>query len=123
MSTYSPLAAGLLSGTMLQNSQSARSGSRFYTTPHYMDLYYTERNFKVVELLRGKATELGLPMTRLAMAWVLSNTDVTAMLVGADTPEQLDEAIAAYLMEFDLAVFEEMSAWGGGELAPFSFPK
>ena len=46
-----------------------------------------------MELLRAKAAEMGLPMTRLAMAWVLSNQDVDAMLVGADNAEQLDEAM------------------------------
>ena len=76
-----------------------------------MDLYYTEANFRMVELLRAKAAEIGVPMTRLAMAWVLSNPDVTTMLVGADDTRQLDEAIAAYEMRLDPAVRDEMSAW------------
>ena len=111
VATYSPLGAGLLAGTATPDRSRAPRGSRFYVAPDYMDLYYTEANFRMVELLRARAAELGVPMTRLAMAWVLSNQDVTAMLVGADDTRQLDEAVAAYEMRLDPAVRSEMSAW------------
>ena len=111
VATYSPLGAGLLAGTASPDRSRAPRGSRFYVAPDYMDLYYTEANFRMVELLRAKAVELGVPMTRLAMAWVLSHADVTAMLVGADDIRQLDEAVAAYEMRLDPAVRDEMSAW------------
>ena len=111
VSTYSPLGAGLLTGAMPPDRSMAPRGSRFHVAPDYMDLYYTEANFRMVELLRAKAAELGVPMTRLAMAWVLSNPDVTAMLVGADDTRQLDQAVAAYEMRLDPAVRDEMSAW------------
>lgn len=111
VATYSPLGAGLLAGTATPNRLRAPKGSRFYVAPDYMDLYYTEANFRMVELLRAKAAEMGVPMTRLAMAWVLCNPDVTAMLVGADDTRQLDQAVAAYEMRLDPAVRDEMSAW------------
>ncbi len=111
VSTYSPLGAGLLAGNVPPDRSRAPRGSRFYVAPDYMDLYYSESSFRTVELLRAKADEEGLPMTRLAMAWVLSNPDVDAMLVGADNLGQLDEAIAAYEMRLDPAVRCEMSAW------------
>ena len=111
ISTYSPLGAGLLTGIVPSDRSQAPRGTRFYVAPDYQDLYYSDSSFRIVELLRDKAAEVGLPMTRLAMAWVLSSPDVTAMLVGADNAEQLDEAIAAYEMELDPAVRAEMSGW------------
>ena len=111
-STYSPLGAGLLTGIVPADRSKAPKGTRFYVAPDYIKLYYSESSFRIVELLRARAAEMGLPMTRLAMAWVLSNPDVDAMLVGADNTEQLDEAIAAYEMGLDLELRAEMSGWG-----------
>ena len=111
ISTYSPLGAGLLTGIVPPDRSQAPKGTRFYVAPDYQNLYYSESSFRIVELLRAKAGELGLPMTRLAMAWVLSSPDVTSMLVGADNVEQLDEAISAYEMGLDPAVRAEMSGW------------
>ena len=41
------------------------------------------------------AEERGLPMARIAMAWVLSKPVVTAPIVGATKPHHLAEAAAA----------------------------
>ena len=111
ISTYSPLGAGLLTGIVPPDRSQAPKSTRFYVAPDYQNLYYSESSFRIVELLRAKASEMGLPMTRLAMAWVLSSPDVTSMLVGADNAEQLDEAIAAYEMRLDPETRAEMSGW------------
>jgi aryl-alcohol dehydrogenase-like predicted oxidoreductase len=45
--------------------------------------------------LRGLAAEAGMSMVQLAVAWVLANPVITAPIVGASRPEQLDDVLAA----------------------------
>jgi 1-deoxyxylulose-5-phosphate synthase len=61
----------------------------------YRDRYWRERELETVEALRPLATEAGMSMTQMAVAWVLENPIVTAPIVGASRPEQLDDALAA----------------------------
>jgi aryl-alcohol dehydrogenase-like predicted oxidoreductase len=48
-----------------------------------------------VQKLRPIADELDLTMAQLAVAWVLSNDNVAAALVGASRPEQVHENVKA----------------------------
>jgi 1-deoxyxylulose-5-phosphate synthase len=94
---YNPIAGGLLSG---KHSASAgpTEGSRFTlgnAAERYQDRYWHERQFETVEALRPIAVEAGLSMASLATAWVMANPTITAPIVGASKPEQLDDAIAA----------------------------
>ena len=41
------------------------------------------------------ALDLGVPLATLAVAWVLANPNVSAAIVGASRPEQLDETVKA----------------------------
>jgi aryl-alcohol dehydrogenase-like predicted oxidoreductase len=45
--------------------------------------------------IRQTAAELGVPMSRLAIAWCISKAWMTSVLVGARTPEQVRENAAA----------------------------
>ena len=109
--TYSPLAAGLLAGFISPDRLYPLKGSRFYVAPDYMDLYYNERNFEIVEFLRYEAQRLGITMARLAMAWVLHNKMVHGVIIGADDIYQFSEAVEAMATIIEPAVFHEMSKW------------
>jgi aryl-alcohol dehydrogenase-like predicted oxidoreductase len=61
----------------------------------YRDRYWREHELDTVEALRPLAAEAGMSMTQMAVAWVLENPVVTAPIVGASRPEQLDDALAA----------------------------
>ena len=41
------------------------------------------------------ATEAGLPLTQLALRWLLQRNEVTSVLIGARTVAQLEECAAA----------------------------
>ena len=111
--TYSPLAAGFLSGkyTPTEERQSFPTGTRFDISPAHADVYFSDLNFRVLEQLREKAAELDEPMVYLAMAWVLSQADLTSVLVGARTIEHIDNAIRARDEGISQALRDEMSAW------------
>jgi aryl-alcohol dehydrogenase-like predicted oxidoreductase len=109
--TYSPIGAGFLTGKYTPDRSAFPKGTRFDVIPGHADVYFSERNFRVVERLREMSARVGLPMARLAMAWVLRNPAVHTMLVGARTLEHLDNAVTALQTELSNEWFEEMNEW------------
>ena len=51
--------------------------------------------FTSVEDLRAVAEDAGVPMTTMAIQWVLANPVITAPIIGASRPEQLAASVAA----------------------------
>jgi diketogulonate reductase-like aldo/keto reductase len=45
--------------------------------------------------LEGLARELGLPLAQLAVAWCLKNPDVSSVILGASSPDQLRETLGS----------------------------
>ena len=97
MIPYNPIAGGLLSGKHRPEA-GPLAGTRF-THPtagaRYRERYWQQRELATVEALRPLATEAGMSMAQMAVAWVLENPVITAPIVGASRPEQLDDALAA----------------------------
>src|SRR5207344_2765205 len=93
--TYSPLAAGFLTGKYTPDRSAFPKGTRFDVVPGHADVYFSERNFRIVDRLREMAERVAVPAARLAMAWVLKNASVNTVLVGARTTAHLDNAVAA----------------------------
>ena len=103
---YNPLAGGLLSGKHRREA-GPTPGTRFTlgsAAGRYQDRYWHEREFATVEALRPLAREAGLSPARLALAWTLAEPAITAPIVGASRPEQLDDAIAAVEKPLDAAL-------------------
>lgn len=94
---YNPVAGGLLSGK--HNSQGApEEGSRFTlgtAAQRYQDRYWHEGMFDTVEQLRPIASDAGMSLPQMAVAWVMANPAVTAPIIGASRPEQLDDTLKA----------------------------
>jgi aryl-alcohol dehydrogenase (NADP+) len=103
---YNPLAGGLLSGKHRRDS-GPTPGTRFTlgnAAERYQDRYWHEREFDTVEALRPLAAEAGLSLASLALAWVLAEPAITAPIVGASRPDQLDDAVAATEKPLDAAL-------------------
>jgi aryl-alcohol dehydrogenase (NADP+) len=103
---YNPLAGGLLTGKHRPGS-APTPGTRFTlgsAAERYQERYWNERAFATVAALHGLAREAGTTLTTLSVAWTLANPAITAPLLGASRPEQLDEtlAAAAYRLDPDL---------------------
>ena len=108
---YSPLAAGFLTGKYTPDRSQFPKGARFDLSPGHADIYFNDHNFRVVEHLRKKAEEMGLPMVRLAMAWAMTHPDVTATLIGARTTAHIDNALLAAEMGLAPELRKTMSSW------------
>jgi aryl-alcohol dehydrogenase (NADP+) len=94
---YNPIAGGLLSGKH-NRSAPPPEGTRFTlgnAAANYQDRYWHEREFATVEELRKVAERQGVPLVTLAVAWLLANPVITAPIVGASRPAQLDDTLAA----------------------------
>jgi len=94
---YNPLAGGLLTGKHKYDAPPPE-GTRFTlgsAAGNYQNRYWQEREFRSVESLREIAAGADLGMVEMAIAWVLANPVVTAPIIGASKPQQLDASIAA----------------------------
>ena len=111
VSPYSPLGAGFLAGKYTSADAELPQGTRFHIVPAHSDIYFKDENFRMLERLRQKADEMGLPMVRLAMAFVMSSPYVTCTLVGARKYDHIDNALASYEMELDPDLRAEMASW------------
>ena len=95
---FSPLAGGWLTGKY-RRGEAYPSGSRMTLRPDpYADLV-NEETFDGLEAFAAAAADLGVEPATLAVAWVLGNPQVTAVVVGPRRPEQLATAVAATELE------------------------
>jgi aryl-alcohol dehydrogenase-like predicted oxidoreductase len=93
---YNPLAGGLLTGKHARDEEApAGRFSLGNAGAMYRDRYWHDQEFDAVDALRSLAAEAGVSPAHLAIGWVLSQPAVTAPIVGASRPEQLDDALAA----------------------------
>ena len=94
---YNPIAGGFLSGKH-NKAAGPEEGSRFTlgtAADRYQERYWHDRMFETVEQLRPIAAEAGMPLATMALSWVLANPVITAPIIGASRPEQLDDLLAA----------------------------
>jgi aryl-alcohol dehydrogenase-like predicted oxidoreductase len=92
--TYSPLGAGFLTGKYRQGGP-VPSGTRFEIVPGHKDIYFNDSAFAAMERLRATSAALGLSMAQVGLAWVLRQPGISATLIGARSPAQVDQAFAA----------------------------
>jgi aryl-alcohol dehydrogenase-like predicted oxidoreductase len=89
--TYTPLMGGFLTGKYSRTAPPP-AGSRYeYNQFKLWKRLNQESNFVVLEQLESVAEDIGVPMSELAIAWILKNPIVTAPIVGASSIEQVEE--------------------------------
>jgi aryl-alcohol dehydrogenase-like predicted oxidoreductase len=86
VTTFSPLARGYLAA--------APANARTAHDP-YLDWFGDDIDQEIARRTRQVADEHGVAPAAIAMAWVAGHGDVTAPLIGADGPDQVDAAVAA----------------------------
>jgi 1-deoxyxylulose-5-phosphate synthase len=97
---FSPLAGGWLTGKY-RNDEPPPEGSRMELRPGPYEELRTERVWRGLDALREEAERRGTSMATLAIAWVLAQPAVTAVVVGPRSPAQLEPACEA--LELDLS--------------------
>jgi aryl-alcohol dehydrogenase-like predicted oxidoreductase len=117
---YGPLAHGLLTGALDEDTQFApddwRSGAPFFKGEDY------RRNLEVVrELERFASDELGASVSQLAIAWTLANPAVQVAIVGARHPQHIEQSVTAAEVSLSQADLEQIEQIMAGSV-PLSGP-
>lgn len=91
---FSPLAQGVLSNKYLngipQHSRAARAEQR-----HLGSKDITAEKLAKVQALNAIALQRGQSLAQMAIAWTLHNKAVTTCLIGASSPEQIQDSVMA----------------------------
>jgi aryl-alcohol dehydrogenase (NADP+) len=109
---YNPIAGGMLSGKH-DRTKAPDEGTRFAlgnAAQTYQDRYWHDNVFDTVDELAKIADDAGIPLPTLAVAWTLRHPAITAPIVGASRPEQLDATIAAVDTRLDDDLVERLNA-------------
>jgi voltage-dependent potassium channel beta subunit len=106
---FSPLAQGVLTGKYLEGTRPAGSRAADPRRNQFMQKYLTEQQLRRVSQMRDLARAAGMPMARLALAWVLGNPIVSGVLVGVTTEAQLAENLAAAGTKLDDGLKAELN--------------
>lgn len=109
---YQPLAGGMLTGRY-DRGAGPEAGSRLAARPGYRDRYWNDATFTLVERLAALALELGRAPAELALGWILARPAVSAVLVGAERPEEFHANLGVArrpLTPDELAAVEDLLA-------------
>lgn len=106
---WSPLAGGLLSGKFSADAKGPEGARRASFDFPVVD---KARAFKVVDAMRPIAARHQASVAQVALAWLLSRKEVSSVIVGARTPEQLADNLGASALALtaeDLLALDEVS--------------
>jgi aryl-alcohol dehydrogenase-like predicted oxidoreductase len=105
---FSPLAGGWLTGKY-RRREAYPPGSRMTLRPEPYAELENEQTFRAIEKFESFAAERGVEPATLAIAWVLSHPQVTAVVVGPRRPAQLETALAALEQRLSLQERDELA--------------
>ncbi len=72
-----------------------------------------DRAYRVIDAMRPIAASHGVSVAQIAIAWLLHKPAVTSVIIGAKTPQQLADNLAAVEVKLsgaDLAALDQVSA-------------
>ncbi len=109
---WSPLAQGVLTGKYKPghkpppDSRAASDEMNSFMRPDLMN----DAVLGAVQRLEPIAKGLGISMAQLALAWVLRRSEVSAAIIGASKPEQVDDNAAASGVKLSDDVLREIDS-------------
>ncbi len=107
---WSPIAQGVLTGKYLPGEQPP-AGSRATDESGGANMikgWMRDEVLEKVQLLKPLAEEAGLSLAQFAIAWVLSNPNVSSAIVGASRPEQVRDNAAAAGKKLDADLLKKV---------------
>jgi aryl-alcohol dehydrogenase-like predicted oxidoreductase len=104
---FSPLAGGWLTGKY-RRGEPLPEGSRMTMRPEPYARLQNDATFDALEELERLAAERGTSGAALALAWLLADPRLTAVVVGPGRPEHLEPGLAALAQPLDEAERAEL---------------
>ncbi|MFN2145667.1 MAG: aldo/keto reductase [Anaerolineales bacterium] len=110
LTTWSPLASGILTG---KYNDGIPEGSRAsLESMSWLQNHITQERIAKVILLKEVADDLGITTAQLAIAWLLRRKEVSSVITGATKLSQLKDNLAAreYVPQLDDELLERIEA-------------
>ena len=120
---WSPLASGFLSGKY-DKGQPPPAGARLDKWKDRMSGFDNDRNWRILAAVRAIAAELNATVASVALAWLLKQPQVSSVIFGARSVQQLDENLKAAevtLSDDQMKRLDEASSFDLGY--PYAFMK
>jgi aryl-alcohol dehydrogenase-like predicted oxidoreductase len=95
---WSPLARGFLTGSRKRGDGKSET-VRARTDDFGHGLYYRDTDFDVVDRVVEIATVRNVKPAQVALAWILAKPGVSAPIIGASKPYQLEDALTALALK------------------------
>ena len=95
---WSPLAGGFLTGKF-EKAKPPQGGTRLGEKAERFAKYDLDRNWKIIDAVRAVAGEISATPSAVSLAWLLAKPQVTSVIFGARTIEQLDANLGASDLE------------------------
>jgi aryl-alcohol dehydrogenase-like predicted oxidoreductase len=108
---YSPMASGLLTGAMTAERAAALSADDWRSREEDFQQPRITRHLQLAEQLRQIGAAHGRTAGEVAIAWTLHHTAVTAAIVGARSPKQIEGIIGALTFRLSDAEVGQIAAW------------
>ncbi|MBY0098199.1 aldo/keto reductase family protein [Mesobacillus maritimus] len=105
---FSPLAQGVLTGKYKGNKIPENSRAANQSINQFIQGFLQEDILNKVQQLEGIAKELDVPLSGLALAWILRQPNIASTLVGASKPSQIEENVKAVDIELSQEVIQKI---------------
>ena len=92
---YSPMGKGLLTGTFTAERVASLSEKDHRSKDPRFHSPQLEINLAFVSKLSALATQLGWTVADVAIAWTLRRPELTSAIVGARSPQQIEQTVSA----------------------------
>jgi 1-deoxyxylulose-5-phosphate synthase len=106
---WSPLARGFLTGSR-QRGDGKSETARARTDAFAHDMYYRDSDFDIVDRVVELAQQRGVKPAQVALAWILSKPVVSAPIIGASKPYQLEDALDALSLKLTEEEIKQLEA-------------
>lgn len=93
---WSPLGGGILTGKYARGGEGP-DGARFSTVEpdnEWRKAFVNDRNFEIADAVGKIAKEVGAHPSAVALAWLLQQKNVSSIIIGPKSVQQLDDNIA-----------------------------
>jgi aryl-alcohol dehydrogenase-like predicted oxidoreductase len=106
--SYSPMASGLLTGAMTKERAAALPPDDFRSKNPEFKEPRLSKNIELVERLREVGKRHGQSPGEVAIAWVLSHSAITGVIVGARNAKQVEGVVGAADLKLSLSEIREI---------------
>ncbi len=106
---FSPLAQGVLTGKYQPNTEKpGDSRAANDSTNFVINSYFRNDVLECVQKLNALAQDLGLTLSQLSLAWILSHDGISSAIIGASKPQQIEENVKAVEVELSKDTLDEI---------------